>query len=90
MGLSADYLGSTQEDPMVIVAATAGKLQCVLATPETLLNNQVVRSMLMSKIYNDNLVAIIVDEAHCISKWSVMTCRTILMLYILCIANVDA
>ena len=69
MGLSADYLGSAQEDRNVLAVATSGKLQCILTTPETLLNNQVVRSMLMSKVYKDSLVAIIVDEAHCISKW---------------------
>jgi superfamily II DNA helicase RecQ len=68
MGLSADYLGSAQEDWNVLAAATSGKLQCILTTPETLLNNQ-VRSMLMSKVYKDSLIAIIVDEAHCISKW---------------------
>ena len=43
MGLSAEYLGSTQEDPAAIAAVTAGEVQCVLVTPETLLNNLVAR-----------------------------------------------
>ena len=67
MGLTAEFLGSAQED--LIAAVTAGKIQCVLATPETLLNNSLVREMLLSQPYQENLTTIVVDEAHCISKW---------------------
>ena len=53
MGLTADLLGSAQEDPTAIAAIAAGEVQCVLATPETLLNNPVHRNtgMLLSKIF---------------------------------------
>ena len=65
MGLTVDLLGSAQEDPTAIAAIAAGEIQCVLATPETLLNNPVHRNMPLSKVYQDNLISIVVDEAHC-------------------------
>ena len=51
MGLTADLLKSPQEDPTAIAAIAAGEVQCVLATPETLLNNPVHRNMLLSEIF---------------------------------------
>ena len=51
MGLTADLLGSAQEDPTAITAIAAGEVQCILATPETLLNNPVHRNMLLSEIF---------------------------------------
>ena len=51
MGLTADLLGSAQEDPTAIAAIAAGEVQCVLATPKTLLNNPVHRNMLLREIF---------------------------------------
>ena len=42
MGLTAEFLGSAQEDSIAAVRYTAGKIQCVLATPETFFNNSLV------------------------------------------------
>ena len=53
MRLTADLLGSAREDPTAIAAIAAGEIQCVLATPETLLNNPVHRNMPLSKVYRD-------------------------------------
>ena len=58
MGLSAKFLGSVQEDPAAVAVITAGEIQCVLVTPETLLNNLVAREMLLSQPYQQNLMAI--------------------------------
>ena len=50
MGLTADLLGSAQEDPTAIAAIAAGEVRCILATPETLLNNPVHRNMLLLEV----------------------------------------
>ena len=46
-----------------------GKFTIVYASPECLLASQLWRKMLVSKIYKNRLIAIAVDEAHCISQW---------------------
>ena len=46
-----------------------GKYSFVFGTPEVLLNNEQWRSMLKSDVYQNNLVALVTDEAHVIPKW---------------------
>ena len=42
-----------------------GKYQLVLISPEALLTNETWRDMLHSSVYQERLVAFVVDEAHC-------------------------
>jgi len=51
--------------------AVTGKVQLVFASPESLLTNSKFRDMLLSPMYQKHLVAITVDEAHCIKTWLV-------------------
>lgn len=46
-----------------------GKYQLVLISPELLMTNLTWREMMRTNVYQENLVAFIVDEAHCIIKW---------------------
>jgi superfamily II DNA helicase RecQ len=46
-----------------------GKYQLVYLSPEALLTNMTWRDMLQSPVYQQNLVALVVDEAHCVKKW---------------------
>ena len=46
-----------------------GKYQLVYMSPESLLTDERWRDMLQSPIYEANLVALAVDEAHCVTKW---------------------
>ena len=46
-----------------------GKFQLVYMSPESLLTNATWRDMLQSDVYQTNLVAFVVDEAHCVKKW---------------------
>ena len=46
-----------------------GKYQLVYLSPEALLTNMTWRDMLQSPVYQQNLVAAVVDEAHCVKKW---------------------
>ena len=66
-GLAAAYVGS--EDSAVRDGIKQGKYQLVFACPEMFFCNAEVRSMLATPIYASNLLAFVVDEAHCIRKW---------------------
>ena len=48
---------------------SCGKFQVVFLTPERFIKSSNTREMLSSRVYQNNLVALIVDEAHCIQKW---------------------
>ncbi|XP_028417517.1 uncharacterized protein LOC114541921 [Dendronephthya gigantea] len=46
-----------------------GAYNIVFAHPETLISSKYGRELLLSNIYQENVVAIVVDEAHCIVEW---------------------
>ena len=46
-----------------------GHYHIVFAHPETFISVKYGRELLLSKIYQENVVAIVVDEAHCILEW---------------------
>ncbi|XP_048245704.1 ATP-dependent DNA helicase RecQ-like [Haliotis rufescens] len=46
-----------------------GVYNLVYAHPETLVNNKTVGTMLRSKIYQDSVCAVAIDEVHMISEW---------------------
>jgi superfamily II DNA helicase RecQ len=68
-GINAEFLGELQDDSNAIDRIIEGKHHLIFMSPETLLENSRVRGMLQRKVYMDNLVAVVVDEAHCIHKW---------------------
>ena len=48
-----------------------GHYQIVFAHPETLISSKYGRNLLLSKTYPENVLAIVIDEAHCIVDWLV-------------------
>ena len=62
-------MGDCDEEGTASVCA--GLYQLVYLSPEALLTNPMWRDMLLCPVYTDNLVALVVDEAHCVKKWSV-------------------
>ena len=46
-----------------------GDFQLIYSSPEALLTVHQWRKMLSSNVYQENIVALAVDEAHCISTW---------------------
>ena len=54
---------------IVLKAVTDGSIQLVFISPESRLHNLTFRNMLLSTVYKDNLVALAIDEAHCIKTW---------------------
>ena len=56
-------------------AIVTGKVQHILVSPGTIINNQMAREMVLSPVYQYYLAAVAIDEAHCISNWLVaFTC----------------
>ena len=62
--LDANVLSTTTE-------ISDGKYQLVFVSSEALLTDLNWRDMLMSPVYQENLVAFVVDKAHCVTKWLV-------------------
>ena len=50
-----------------------GHYQIVFAHPETLISSKYGRNLLLSETYQENVEAIVIDEALCIVEWLVNT-----------------
>ena len=68
-GVKAEFVGEAHTDKAVVAKVLRGNLQLLYISPENLLNNRNFRSMLLSSHYKNNLVALVVDEAHCVKTW---------------------
>lgn len=69
IGISAEYVGKLQDDHASVERILNGNAQLVFISPENIICNGVYRKMLQTKKYKENLVALVVDEAHCIKTW---------------------
>jgi len=65
-GIRTEFVAESQTDADVNKRVLAGDLQLLYISPENLLNNQKYCTMLLSPAYAKNLVALVVDEAHCV------------------------
>ena len=68
--IHAVYVGDAGDDATV-EEICEGKFQLVLMSTESILTDLMLRNMLQSPVYQDNLVAVAVDEAHCVKQWLV-------------------
>ena len=68
-GIKAEYVGEAQNDVDAITTVLHGQIQLLFISPESILLNPRYRNMLLSKTYKENLVALVVDEAHCVKTW---------------------
>ena len=64
--LSTEFIGEAQHDPKARQRVLDGEAQLVFITPESIMQNKAYRNMLLSPPYQERLVALVVDEAHCI------------------------
>ena len=69
LGLNAEYVGMAEDDSEVVKRVLSGDIQLPFISPESILNNKRFRNMLLLQHYKDKLVAVAVDEAHCIKTW---------------------
>ena len=68
-GISAVYIGGVAQDEKKSDEVLQGLHRLVYTSPEAILTNSTWRDMLHSETYQENLVALVVDEAHCVKKW---------------------
>ena len=50
---------------------SAGKFQLLFTSPETLLHDKEFRDYLECDYYQEHLIGLIIDEAHCVKNWYV-------------------
>lgn len=68
-GLITEFVGEAQSDEAAIDRAIKGKVQIVYMSPESAVSNDTYRGMFLSQPYKDRLVAVAIDEAHCVKTW---------------------
>ena len=64
-GLKCASIGDEMDQAGIV----NGQYQIVYSSPEALLRNSHWRDMLGSRVYQEHLIAPIVDEAHCVHSW---------------------
>ncbi|EDO33320.1 predicted protein [Nematostella vectensis] len=79
LDLSAVALHDDQSED-VFKKAEEGKYSYVFSSPKKMLNSSLWRSLLSSSHYREFLVAIAIDEAHCISHWGIQISTTTITL----------
>ena len=67
-GLKVEFVGEAQSDHDARNRVLKGEAQLVLITPVFITNSR-YRNMLLSTQYKEKLVALVVDEAHCVKIW---------------------
>lgn len=70
-GVSTSDIGEAQDDPEAVKRALHGQSQLIFISPESLINNEIYRNMLelLTTAYKEKMVALAVDEAHCVKTW---------------------
>ena len=68
-GLKVEFVGEAQTEENATTAVLNGDIQLVYISPESLLLNRKYRRMLTTTLYQENLRAFVVDEAHCVKFW---------------------
>ena len=63
------WSSSMQVDPSVTRGVLHGGYQLVFMSPEALIGCKHWQEMLLTRKYKDDLVALVVDEAHCVKTW---------------------
>ena len=65
--VKAIYVGDA--DDSTVEKITQGEYEILFFSPENLLTNVNWRDVLQSPIFQERLVAFVVDEAHCVKDW---------------------
>ena len=68
-GLQTEFVGEEQTNPLCKERVLKGQVQLVYISPESVLCSEIYRNMFLSSAYKERLVAVAVDEAHCVRTW---------------------
>ena len=66
IGIHTEYVGELQQDLDAMKDVRDGQIQLLFISPELLLRNPQWREKLTSRVYKEKLIAVVVDEAHCV------------------------
>ena len=66
-GVNAVYAGEDCDMDRV----AEGSYPVIFVSPEALMTKSIWRNVLLSEVYQKHLVAVVIDEAHCVKKWYV-------------------
>lgn len=67
-GIKASFIGGGQVEAK-FQQILNGEMNIVYSSPEAMLSNDQWREMIRSPIYQRSVIAVAVDEAHCITHW---------------------
>ena len=70
-GLTAVYVSGELTDDLTKKRVYRGEYQLVFFTPEMIINNKRWSKVIEGGVYTERLKAFVVNEAHCVKKWSV-------------------
>ena len=68
LGVSVEYVRESL-DKTAYDNVKNGKCQLVYISPETILLNSEWRDLFHQSVYQQHLIALFIDKAHCIKKW---------------------
>ena len=66
MGLKCQFLDDLQSKKQYMIRRES---QLVILSPENIFHKTGLRDMLLLPVYQENLVAFVINEAHCIKTW---------------------
>jgi len=69
MGIKTEFIGEAQDNPCSRRRVLNGEAQLVFISPENAIQNSIYRNMFLSDQCKHRLVALAVDEAHCVRTW---------------------
>ena len=68
-GLQTEFVGEIQDTTSIMENVKKNKYQLIFVSPESLIRNAVWREVLGSITYQNSLVGLVIDEAHCVKHW---------------------
>lgn len=68
-GLKAAFVGKDQNDDKIKEGVQNGEYELVYISPESMLRVLKYREMFRSTNYQNHLICLAIDEAHCVEKW---------------------
>lgn len=68
-GVKAAFVGKDQKDEHIKEGVVKGEYELVYMSPESMLRVLKYREMFRSDVYQQNLMCLAIDEAHCVEAW---------------------